>query len=147
MSSCARRAIDASGTEIVLTARTEGFLWGRTDIGEATDRLRAFAEAGADCLYAPGIRSAEKITAVVEAVAPKPVNLLIYGPSATVAEAEALGGRRISVGGSFARAALGALMRAAIEVRDHGTFGYAETAMPGDSIARLMSQDHHLDRL
>lgn len=122
----ARRAIDASGTGIVLTARTEGFLWGRTDIDEATARLRAFAEAGADCLYAPGIRSAEKITAVVEAVAPKPVNLLIYAPFTTVAEAEALGVRRISVGGALARTAWGGFLAAAREIAEAGTFAGLE---------------------
>src|SRR5205085_7024488 len=83
----ARQAIDESGTGVVLTARSEGFIAGRPDIAETVRRLTAYAEAGADCLYAPGIQTPADIAAVVTAVAPKPVNLLVYAPFITVAEA------------------------------------------------------------
>lgn len=118
----ARRAIDESGTGVVLTARSEGFVVGRPDIDETVRRLRAYSEAGADCLYAPRIETVDQVAAVVSAVAPKPVNLLINSPFMTVAEAAALGVRRISVGGTLARAAWGALLTAATEIADDGTF-------------------------
>src|SRR3954471_16973349 len=95
----ARRAIDESGTGVLLTARTEGFIVGRPDIRETIRRRTAFAGAGADCLYAPGLRSMDDIRAVVAAVAPKPLNVLVSGNFTTVAELAALGVRRISVGG------------------------------------------------
>ena len=101
----ARRGIDESGTRIVLTGRSEGFVCGRPDIDETIRRLRAYADAGADCLYAPRIDKLEHISAIVAAVAPKPVNLLINAPFTTVAEAAQLGVRRISAGGTLARAA------------------------------------------
>lgn len=118
----AREAIDESGTGILLTGRSEGFLYGRPDIDETVRRLRAYAEAGADCLYAPRISTAEQIEAIVAAVAPKPVNLLINAPFVTVAEAEALGVRRISVGGTLARSAWAGFLEAAREIKDAGTF-------------------------
>ncbi len=118
----ARAAIDESGTGIVLTGRSEGFVAGRPDIDETIRRLQAYAEAGADCLYAPRITTVEHVTAVVAAVSPKPVNLLINAPFLTVGEAAALGVRRISVGGTLARAAWGGFLRAAHEIADSGTF-------------------------
>ncbi|MCK0112525.1 isocitrate lyase/phosphoenolpyruvate mutase family protein [Ornithinimicrobium sp. F0845] len=118
----ARKAIDDSGTGVLLTARSEGFVVGRPDLEETLRRLRAFAEAGADCLYAPRITTTEQISAVVEAVAPKPVNLLINAPFITVAEAAELGVRRISVGGTMARAAWGGWLGAAREIAESGTF-------------------------
>jgi 2-methylisocitrate lyase-like PEP mutase family enzyme len=118
----ARQGIDASGTRIVLTARSEGFVCGRPDIDETTRRLSAYAEAGADCLYAPRITSVDHIRAAVEAASPKPVNLLINAPFITVAEAAALGVRRISVGGTLARTAWGGFLRAATEIAEDGTF-------------------------
>ncbi|HTE72035.1 MAG TPA: isocitrate lyase/phosphoenolpyruvate mutase family protein [Actinomycetes bacterium] len=118
----ARQAIDASGTGIVLTARTEGFVVGRPDIDETVRRLRAYADAGADCLYAPRVATVEQVTTVVAAVAPKPVNLLVNAPFVTVAEAAALGVRRISVGGTLARTAWGGFLEAAREIADRGTF-------------------------
>ncbi len=118
----ARQAIDESGTGVVLTGRSEGFVVGRPDIDETVRRLRAYAEAGADCLYAPRISTIEQIEAVVAAVAPKPVNLLINAPFITVAEASALGVRRISVGGTLARVAWAGFLRAAQEIKDAGTF-------------------------
>ena len=101
----ARRAIDDSGTGVLLTGRAEGFVVGRPDLDETIRRLQAYAEAGADCLYAPRIGTVEQVAAIVAAVAPKPVNLLINAPFITVAEAADLGVRRISVGGTLARTA------------------------------------------
>lgn len=126
----ARGAIDAAGGEVLLTGRAECFLVGRPDIGETIKRLVAYAEAGADCLYAPGLRSREHIGAVVAAVAPRPVNLLIGGVSEwTVPQVAELGVRRISVGGALARSAWGGFMRAAKTIADEGRFdGFAEAA-------------------
>lgn len=122
----ARQAIDETGTGIVLTGRSEGFVCGRPDIDETIRRLRAYAEAGADCLYAPRIESVEHVTAIVSAVAPKPVNLLINAPFLTVAQAAELGVRRISVGGTLARTAWGGFLDAAKEIADAGTFSSFE---------------------
>jgi 2-methylisocitrate lyase-like PEP mutase family enzyme len=118
----ARQAIDESGTHVVLTARSEGFVAGAPDLDETMRRLQAYAEAGADCLYAPGISNVEQVTAIVAAVAPKPVNLLVNAPFITVAEAAGLGVRRISVGGTLARVAWGAFLAAAEEIATSGTF-------------------------
>jgi 2-methylisocitrate lyase-like PEP mutase family enzyme len=124
--SAARRAIDESGTGIVLTARSEGFLCGRPDIDETIRRLRAYADAGADCLYAPRVEKLEHIAAIVAAVSPKPVNLLINAPFTSVAEAAQLGVRRISVGGALARTAWEGFLTAAREIADAGTFSRFE---------------------
>ena len=118
----ARRAIDDSGTGVVLTGRSEGFVVGRPDLDETVRRLQAYAEAGADCLYAPRISTEEQVSAIVRAVSPKPVNLLINAPFLTVAEAAALGVRRISVGGTLARTAWAGFLKAAREIADGGTF-------------------------
>ncbi len=118
----ARRAIDESGTGVVLTGRSEGFVCGRPDIDETTRRLRAYAEAGADCLYAPRIDTVEQVAAVIAAALPKPVNLLINAPFMTVAEAASLGVRRISVGGTLARTAWRGFLQAAHEIASAGTF-------------------------
>jgi 2-methylisocitrate lyase-like PEP mutase family enzyme len=119
----ARRAIDAAGGDVLLVARAECFLVGLPDIELTIARLKAYAGAGADCLYAPGIRSAEHIRAVVEAVHPKPVNLLISAPAGlTLADLADLGVRRVSVGGALARAAWGGFMRAARELAERGSF-------------------------
>ena len=122
----ARQAIDASGTRIVLTGRSEGFVRGRPDIDETIRRLLAYADAGADCLYAPRIDNLEHVAAIVSAVAPKPVNLLINAPFTTVAEAAGLGVRRISVGGTLARTAWDGVLKAAREIADAGTFSRFE---------------------
>jgi methylisocitrate lyase len=118
----ARQAIDQSGTGVVLTGRSEGFLVGRPDLDETIRRLKAYAEAGADCLYAPRIETPEQVSAVVAAVAPKPVNLLANAPFITVAEAADLGVRRISVGGTLARTAWAGWLAAAEEIVTEGTF-------------------------
>lgn len=126
----ARQAIDASGTGILLTGRSEGFISGRPDLRETIRRLTAYAEAGADCLYAPGIRSLDDITSVVTAVAPKPVNVLVGSDFATVAQLAAAGVRRISVGGALARAAWSGVLHAATEIAEHGTFTSLGRAVP-----------------
>jgi 2-methylisocitrate lyase-like PEP mutase family enzyme len=132
----ARRAIDESGTGIVLTGRSEGFVCGRPDIDETIRRLRAYAEAGADCLYAPRIETVEHVAAIVAAVSPKPVNLLINSPFMTVAEAATLGVRRISVGGTLARTAWAGFLEAAKEVADAGTFSRFERLPNVDALFR-----------
>jgi len=132
----ARRAIDESGTGIVLTGRSEGFVVGRPDIDETIRRLCAYAEAGADCLFAPRIASVEHVAAVVAAVSPKPVNLLINAPFITVAEAAGLGVRRISVGGTLARTAWAGFLRAAHEIADSGTFSHFEQLPNVDAMLR-----------
>jgi len=118
----ARSAIDADRSGVLLTGRCEGFLVGQADLSRVIDRLIAYAEAGADCLYAPGIKTMEEISAIVKAVHPKPVNLLIGASGLSVTEAAALGVRRISVGGSLARTAWSGFMRAAREIAEKGTF-------------------------
>jgi 2-methylisocitrate lyase-like PEP mutase family enzyme len=118
----ARRAIDESSTGVLLTGRSEGFVVGRPDLEETIRRLEAYAEAGADCLYAPRIETAGQVSAVVAAVAPKPVNLLANAPFITVEEAASLGVRRISVGGTLARTAWAGFLAAAEEIAVDGTF-------------------------
>jgi methylisocitrate lyase len=118
----ARRGIDESGTGVLLMARSEGFIAGRPDLPETIRRLTAFVEAGADCVYAPGIRSLRDIEAVVHAVAPTPVNVGVGSDFATVAQLAQIGVRRISVGGALARAAWTGFLEAAREIREHGTF-------------------------
>ena len=133
----ARRAIDASGTRVLLTGRSEGFIVGRPDLKETIRRLTAYAEAGADCLYAPGLRDSADIAAVVAAVSPRPVNLLIGSPFMSVAQAASLGVRRISVGSTLARAAWGATFEAALEIADHGTFTALGRAASWDQVEGL----------
>jgi 2-methylisocitrate lyase-like PEP mutase family enzyme len=132
----ARRAIDDSGTGVVLTGRSEGFVVGRPDIDETIRRLSAYAEAGADCLYAPRIDTVDQVAAIVAAVSPRPVNLLINAPFITVAEAAALGVRRISVGGTLARAAWAGFLQAAQEIADAGTFSRFERLPDVDALFR-----------
>ena len=126
----ARAAIDASGQDVLLIGRAENFFLGRPDLDDTLRRLQAYAEAGADCLYAPGLTTPEQIRAAVQAVAPKPVNVLMGRPSAlTLADLAALGVRRVSVGGALARAAWGGLQRAAGVLAEAGRFdGFADAA-------------------
>jgi len=131
----ARAAIDEAGGETLLTGRSEGFIRGKPDMEETIRRLRAYAAAGADCLYAPGISTREQMSAIVNAVAPKPVNVLMGGPSAlTVADLEAIGVRRISLGGALARAAWGGFLRTAKELLQTGAFTTLADAAPGAEI-------------
>jgi methylisocitrate lyase len=136
----ARRAIDESGTGVLLTGRSEGFIAGRPDLAETIRRLTAYAEAGADCLYAPGIRSMADITAVVRAVAPRPVNVLVGGDFATVDELARAGVRRISVGGALARAAWAGFLEAAREIAERGTFTNLGRAVSHDELDRSFSK-------
>lgn len=136
-------AVEAARAQpFLLTARAENFLWGRPDLDDTIARLQAFERAGADVLYAPGLPDLEAIRQVCAAVN-KPVNVVmgLQGIAYTVDQLSEAGVRRISVGGSFARAALGALRRAADEVLNQGTFTYAGEAMPNSEAAALMSQD------
>ena len=126
----ARQAIDASGTGVLLTGRSEGFVAGRPDLKETIRRLTAYAEAGAECLFAPGLRTMEEIRAVVSAVAPRPVNVLVGSGFTTMAELEQAGVRRISVGGALARTAWGAFYEAATEIRDKGVFSRMASGVP-----------------
>ncbi|WP_322033865.1 isocitrate lyase/phosphoenolpyruvate mutase family protein [Paraburkholderia sp. J76] len=129
----ARRAIDESGGDTVLVGRAENFFVGVPDLNDTLARLQAYAAAGADCLYAPGIRTREEIAAVVAAVAPKPVNVLIGGnPALTLQELAALGVRRVSVGGALARAAWGSFMRAAQALSEGRFDGFAGAASGPD---------------
>jgi len=130
----ARQAIDESGTGIVLTGRSEGFVCGRPDIDETIRRLCAYAEAGADCLYAPRIDNVDHVAAIVSAVSPKPVNLLINAPFVTVAEAASLGVRRISVGGTLARTAWAGFLQAAREIAEEGSFTRFEALPDVDAL-------------
>ena len=126
----ARRAIDAGPVQLVLTARSEGFIVGRPDLRETIRRLVAFAEAGAHCVYAPGIRAGSDIAAIITAVSPTPVNVLVSTDFTTVTELAAIGVRRISVGGALARAAWTGFLAAAGEIAEHGTFGALGRAIP-----------------
>jgi 2-methylisocitrate lyase-like PEP mutase family enzyme len=126
----ARRALDRVGSEVLLTARSEGFIVGRPDLTATLRRLEAYADAGADCLYAPGIRTRAEISAVVSAVSPKPVNVLVGADFTTVEDLASLGVRRISVGGALARAAWTGVMLAAQEIAEHGTFSRLGRATP-----------------
>lgn len=126
----ARGAIDASGTGLVLTARCEAYLVGRPDLTETLRRLTAYAAAGADCLYAPGMRDLGEIRKVVETVAPKAVNVLVGSDFTTVAELRAIGVRRISVGGALARVAWTGVLDAAKEMAENGTFSALGRAVP-----------------
>jgi 2-methylisocitrate lyase-like PEP mutase family enzyme len=126
----ARKAIDKAGGDAMLVGRAEGFLHGQPDIEQVVHRLKAYANAGADCLYAPGIRTSEHIGAVVAAVAPKPVNLLMgWAGNLTMQQIAALGVRRVSVGGGLARSAWGGFIRAAKLIMEQGKFdGFSDAA-------------------
>jgi 2-methylisocitrate lyase-like PEP mutase family enzyme len=138
----ARAAIDTSGVPIVLTARCEAYLVGAPDAARvAIERLIAFADAGADCLYAPGVRDPKAIDAIVNAVAPKPVNVLVSTPSTdlTVARLTDLGVRRISVGSALARVAWAAFIRAARDIAATGTFEALSDATPFAELDAIMA--------
>ena len=143
-----RAAVEAAqGVPFLLTARAENYLWGRADLADTITRLQRFSEAGADVLYAPGLPDIEAIATVCREV-DRPVNVVmgLQGPNYSVAELSDAGVRRISVGGSFARVAYGAMMRAAEEVLEAGTFGYTSKAVPGAVISGMMSADKLVDR-
>ncbi len=137
----------ASGKPFLLTARAENHLWGRADLRDTITRLQRFADAGADVLYAPGLPDLNAIRTVCAEV-DKPVNVVmgLQGTAYSVSMLAEAGVKRISVGGSFARAALGAMIRAATEVRDHGTFSYAMDAVPDRAVSAMMSDVRLPDR-
>ncbi|MBN9596362.1 MAG: isocitrate lyase/phosphoenolpyruvate mutase family protein [Afipia sp.] len=126
----ARAAIDATGEDVVLVGRCESFLIGQPDLKATIGRLIAYAEAGADCLYAPAIRDKGQIATVVKELAPKPINILVGSPGLTVAELADLGVRRISIGGALARTAWGGFLRAAREIAEKGSFTELAHAVP-----------------
>jgi len=135
----ARRAIDQSGTGVLLTGRSEGYLVGRPDLAETIRRLTAYADAGADCLYAPGLRTIDDITAVVQAVSPKPVNVLVATDFTTVAQLAAAGVRRISVGSALARVAWAGFLDSATEIAERGTFHGLGRALPHPELNKRFS--------
>lgn len=138
----ARKAIDKAGGDTLLVGRTECFLVGRPDLDETIARLRVYAQAGADCLYAPGIRTRDQIAVVVAGVAPKPLNLLIGSASElTMAEIAALGVRRVSVGGALARTAWGGFMRAARLIAEQGNFDGLANAASGIELDSFFRDD------
>ena len=125
----ARRAIDATATGVLLTGRSEGFIVGRPDLRETIRRLEAYADAGADCLFAPGITNLDDVGAIVRAVAPKPVNVVMGAGWATLDQLASAGVRRVSVGGGLARVALTAFLAAARAIKDQGRFDALGQAM------------------
>ena len=138
----ARRAIDKAGGDTLLVGRAECFLHGRPDLEETIGRLKAYAQAGADCLYAPGIRTREQIVAVVAGVAPQPLNLLVGSASdLTLQEIAALGVRRVSVGGALARSAWGGFMQAARLIAEQGKFDGFANAASGNELNSFFRDD------
>ncbi len=138
----ARKAIDKAGGDTLLVGRAECFLVGRPDLEETIERLKAYARAGADCLYAPGIATHSQIAAVVAAVAPKPFNLLVGSTSElTLKEISALGVRRVSVGGALARSGWGGFIRAARSIAEHGKFDEFANAASGRELNSFFDLD------
>ena len=138
----ARAAVDRAGGDVVLTGRAENFIAGAPDLEDAIRRLKAYAAAGADCLYAPGIRTREQIEAVVKAVAPKPVNFLAgWAMDFTVSDIAAMGVRRISVGGSLARVAMHAFIKTATEIASDGKFDGLGRLITNAELNKFFSED------
>ena len=138
----ARTAIDKAGGDVIFTARTEGFIRGRPNLAETIRRFKAFADAGADCLYSPGIKTREQIEATVKAVAPKPVNFLNSGPYGfTVSDLAAMGVRRISVGGTLARVAMNAFINSARAIAKDGKFDSFGGVLPNAELNAFFRDD------
>ena len=138
----ARKAIDKAGGDTLLVGRAECFLVGRPDLDETIERLKAYAHAGADCLYAPGIAARDQIAAVVAAIAPKPFNLLVGSASElTLKDISALGVRRVSVGGALARSAWGGFMRAARLIAEQGKFDEFANGASGRELNAFFQAD------
>jgi 2-methylisocitrate lyase-like PEP mutase family enzyme len=135
----ARAALDRLGNGVVLTARSEGFVRNRPDLAATIDRLTAYSKAGADCLFAPGVRSREQIVAIVQAVAPKPVNVIGF-PTCSAADLADMGVRRISVGGSLARTAWAGFLAAARDVAQRGSFDSFAAAVPPSEMNHLFER-------
>lgn len=139
--SAARAAIDQTGERVLLTARTEGFIRGAPDLEQTTRRIAAFVEAGADCIYAPGIKTVEQISAVVKAANGRPVNMLCGSATGmTVAELEKLGVRRISVGGALARVAMDSFLRVAQQIAQEGRFDGFDGIIGGAQLDRRFAR-------
>jgi 2-methylisocitrate lyase-like PEP mutase family enzyme len=132
----ARAAIDATRSGVLLVGRSEGFIAGRPDLDETIRRLKAYADAGSECLYAPGLKTISHIKRVVDAVAPKPVNVLVASDFTTLAELERIGVRRVSVGGALARTAWAAVIDAGKEMAEKGTFTALTKAVSGADLQR-----------
>jgi 2-methylisocitrate lyase-like PEP mutase family enzyme len=141
----AAEAVHGLDFPFTLTARAENYLHGRPDLNDTIKRLQAYQEAGADVLYAPGLKSKEEIAAVVSSL-DKPVNVVmgLQGVQLGLQELAAIGVKRVSVGGSLARAALGGFLRAAEEMRQHGTFTYGEDAVSSRRISELLQAANKL---
>jgi 2-methylisocitrate lyase-like PEP mutase family enzyme len=138
----ARAAIDKAGGDVVFTARSEGFIRGRPDLDETVKRLKAYSDAGADCLYAPGIKTREQIEVVVKAVAPKPINFLMAtATDYTLDDLAKLGVRRISLGGTLARVAWTAVVKAARQIADEGKFTLLAGTMPNAELNKIFAED------
>ena len=138
----ARAAIDKAGGDVVFTARTEGFIRGRPDIDETIRRLKAFADAGADCLYSPGIKTREHIEATVKAVGGKPINFLNSGAFGfTVDDLAKMGVRRISVGGSLARVAMHAFIKTATQIAKEGKFDGFDGLISNPELNKFFRED------
>jgi 2-methylisocitrate lyase-like PEP mutase family enzyme len=138
----ARAAIDKAGGDVLLTGRCENFLHGNPDLDDTIRRLKAYAEAGADCLYAPGIKTREHIEAVVKAMAPKPVNFLNFGAFGfSVSDITAMGVRRISVGGTMARIAMHAFIKSAREIAQDGKFDSFTGVVPNAELNKFFADD------
>jgi 2-methylisocitrate lyase-like PEP mutase family enzyme len=139
----AAQAAKSLSFKFMLTARCENYLYGNPNIGDTIKRLQAYQEAGADVLYAPGIQTVDDIKAVLSSI-DRPMNLLMGFPASqlTVAEVAVLGVKRISIGGSMARAAMGALKRAGAEMLEHGTFNYAKETLAGKDLNALFASKH-----
>jgi 2-methylisocitrate lyase-like PEP mutase family enzyme len=138
----ARSAVDHSATGVVLTARAENFLVGQPDLQDAIARITAYSAAGADCLYIPGIRTREQITAVVKAVAPKPVNVLVgYASEFTVKDLAGMGVRRISTGSALSRVAWGSFMRASQLLAEGGRFDNFKDLAPHSELNKFFHED------
>ena len=123
----------------MLVARCEGFLTGEKDLAKTTARLQAFAEAGADCLYAPGVSTDEEVATLVKAISPLPLNVLVMSLAMTQPHLASLGVRRISVGGSLARTAWGGFIKAAKEIAEHGSFNAFADAASGGALNKLFA--------
>lgn len=139
----ARKAIDKAGGGTLLVGRCEGFIAGRPDLDETIARLRAYSDAGADCLYAPGVRARDQIAAMVATVAPKPFNLLVgWASELTIRDIASLGVRRVSVGGALARSAWGGFMRAAKLIAEEGRFDGFANAASGNELNALFGDNN-----
>jgi 2-methylisocitrate lyase-like PEP mutase family enzyme len=137
----ARRAIDESGGDTMLIGRAENFFAGNRDLAETIERIRAYAAAGADCLYAPGVRTPEDIAAIVQAAAPKPVNVLVTSPDLTMSDVADLGVRRVSLGGMLALAGWAGVAKALAPLSESGSFAGFSSVREAPNLNALFGQN------